>query len=301
LNTKYTASPEQPTIVYAGNVDGDDDVDIIEAYYIGDTLYPMKEWGAVGAEMPFIFDQFDTFRAYGEATLNEIYGERLEQVQRFEANTLAHTIFLNGGIGRQFQAQPLPQLAQVTAGFGLAVADFDNDGHDDLYLAGNFSYADPETKLYTGGTSYWLRGRGDGTFTVVPSAESGLLVPFDARGVAVSDYNQDGWVDIAVGINNGRPFLFQNQAQNDNCSIGVRLAGTTANPLGVGARVVVTLPEGTTSTRTVHAGSGYLSQDSTTLLFGVGTAPSAKVIVFWPDGVTITADVKACATAIITR
>ena len=235
LNTKYTASPERPAVVYGGNVDGDDDVDVIEAYYVGDTLYPLKERGMAGAEMPFILETFDTFRAYGEATLEQIYGERLNQVQRFEANTLAHTLFLNDGNGR-FTAQPLPQLAQVTAGFGLSVADFDNDGHDDLYLVGNFSYADHETMLYTGGTSYWLRGHGDGTFTVVPSAESGLLVTHDARGVAVSDFNQDGWVDIAVAVNNGRPLLFQNQSQNNNCAVGVRLAGTATNPLGISSR-----------------------------------------------------------------
>ncbi|MCB8946334.1 MAG: VCBS repeat-containing protein [Ardenticatenaceae bacterium] len=300
LNTKYTASPEYPAVVYAGNVDGDGDVDIIEAYYVGDTLYPLKERGMAGAEMPFILDEFATFRAYGEATLEQIYGDRLNQVQRFAANTLAHRVFLNDGNGR-FTSQPLPQLAQVTAGFGLSVADFDNDGHDDLYLVGNFSYADHETMLYTGGTSYWLRGHGNGTFTVVPSAESGLLVTHDARGVAVSDFNQDGWVDIAVAINNGRPMLFQNQSQNSNCAVGVRLAGTPVNPLGIGSRVAVTLPDGTTTTRDVHAGSGYLSQDSATLLFGVGSAPSAAITVTWPDGSTLTANVGACETAVMTK
>jgi hypothetical protein len=41
LNTKYNASPERPATLYAGNIDGDGDVEIVEAYYVGDTLYPM--------------------------------------------------------------------------------------------------------------------------------------------------------------------------------------------------------------------------------------------------------------------
>ena len=42
LNTKYTASAEHPAVLYGGDVDEDGNVDIVEAYYVGDTLYPLK-------------------------------------------------------------------------------------------------------------------------------------------------------------------------------------------------------------------------------------------------------------------
>lgn len=294
LNTKYEALPGHPLTLFAGDVNGTGGVNIVETEWVGDTLFPLKERGMAGADMPFILEQFSTFQSYAQATLEQVYGERLAQLQRFEANTLTHMLFVNDGNGR-FTAQPLPQLAQITAGFGITTADFDNDSHDDLYLVGNFSYADHETMMYSGGVSYWLKGNGDGTFVAVPSAESGLLVPYDGRGVAVADYDQDGWVDVAVGVNNHAPLLFRNQAKNANCAAQIRLIGPAGNPTGVGTRITVTLPNGTAVTREVMAGSGYLSQDSATLLFGLGTAEQATVTLRWPDGaISQPTSVQAC-------
>ena len=199
------------------------------------------------------------------------------------ANTLEHSVFINDGKGG-FEASPLPQLAQITTGYGISTADFDNDGHDDLYLAGNFSHMDHEFRQFTGGVSYWLKGHGDGSFNLVPSVQSGLHVPYDARGTAVSDYDQDGWVDIAVGVNDGQPMLFRNLGTEGNCALSLRLVNTAANPDGIGARVMVTLPNGSTITREIHAGNGYFSQDSATQLFGLGKTGKASVQVRWPDG-----------------
>jgi hypothetical protein len=297
LNTKYTASPEHPTIVYAGNVDDDGDVDIVEAYFIGDTLYPMVYRGMSGMEMPFIMEDFDTYQAYAEATLSEIYGTRLDTVQRFEATTLAHTLFTNDGAGH-FTAVPLPQLTQVAPAYGIVVADLDNDGHDDLYLAGNFRGADHETMAYDGGTSYWLRGHGNGTFTIVPALESGLSVTEEARGVGVADYDGNGWVDLAVAVNGGQPLLFRNNG-NANNFIRVSLSGPPANPTGVGARVMVTLADGSTTMREVQAGGGYLSQDDATLVFGLGQNGSATITVLWPNGLTSTQNVNVGQTAVL--
>jgi hypothetical protein len=283
LNTQYMASPDHPLTLFAGDVNGTGSVNIIETEWVGDVLYPTKEWGMAGADTPFILEQFPTAILYAQASVEQVYGDRLAQLQRFEANTLAHMVFLNEGNGR-FIAHPLPQLAQITAGYGITTADFDNDGHDDLYLVGNFSYADHETGVYSGGVSYWLRGNGDGTFTAVPPAQSGLLVPYDGRGVAVADYDRDGWTDIAVGANNHAPLLFRNQAKNANCSLQLRLVGLPGNPAGIGSRITVTLPDGSNTVREVMAGSGYLSQDSATLLFGVGAASQVTVSVRWSDG-----------------
>jgi hypothetical protein len=152
---------------------------------------------------------------------------------------------------------------------------------------------------YDGGTSYWLRGHGNGTFTVVPSSESGLSVPYEARGLGAADYDGNGWVDIAVAVNNSHPLLFQNNGNTFNNFIRVSLAGPQTNPTGVGARITITLADGSTTMREVHAGSGYLSQDGSTLVFGLGANASATITVLWPNGAISTQNANAGQTVVL--
>lgn len=283
LNTPYRASLDSPLILYAGDVDNNGSWDLIETIWVDGVLRPMRERGMVGKAIPFVLEAFPTFRSYAEASINDIYGERLAGVGAYAAATLEHTIFLNNGSG-QFTATPLPLIAQTTAGYGITTADFDNDGIDDLYLVGNFHGADHEIMAYSGGVSYWLRGNGNGTFTPVAAAQSGLFVPYEARGLAVADYNNDGWIDVAVGLNNHAPLLFRNGGVPGHNSLRIQLIGPAGNPTGVGARITITLPDGSTTSREIHAGNGYLSQDSPIQVFGLGRSSQAEITVRWPDG-----------------
>ena len=75
--------------------------------------------------------------------------------------------------------------------------DLDNDGHTDIYLVGNFYGPEPmHTGTYDGGVSVWLHGDGAGDYEAVPVTESGLGVPTDAKGLAATYYDLDGWVDL---------------------------------------------------------------------------------------------------------
>ena len=80
-----------------------------------------------------------------------------------------------------------------TLGPGVAVLDFDNDGAPDLYFAnsGPFNAADTaySGRLYA--------NNGDGTFRDV-TRDSGLETPFYGMGVAVGDYDNDGFTDLYV-------------------------------------------------------------------------------------------------------
>lgn len=287
LNTPYRASLESPLILYAGDLDSNGTFDVVETMWDGTELRPMRERGRVGQAMPFVLDVFPTFRAYAQATIGQIYGDRLAGAHSFAAATLEHTLFLNNGTG-VFTASPLPMAAQVTTAYGLTTADLDNDGYDDLYLVGNFHHADHEIMAYTGSVSTWLRGNGDGTFAPVSTSESGLFVPYEGRSLAVADYDNNGWVDIAVGLNNHTPLLFHNEGVSGHNSVRVRLVGPPANPTGVGARITVTLPDGSATTRELQAGNGYFSQDSAMLVFGLGAQPQATITIRWPDGHTTT-------------
>jgi enediyne biosynthesis protein E4 len=69
-------------------------------------------------------------------------------------------------------------------GMGVAAADFDNDGHIDLYVTG-----------YGGNVLY--RNRGDGTFEDV-TERAGVGAGGFSAGAAWGDYDRDGHVDLFV-------------------------------------------------------------------------------------------------------
>jgi enediyne biosynthesis protein E4 len=106
-------------------------------------------------------------------------------------------------------------------GSGCAFLDYDNDGDLDVYLvqAGPLPGTNkprPPNRLF--------RNDGDGTFTDV-TAESGLGDTGYGTGVAVGDYDNDGWVDVYVG-NYGADALYRNEGNGKFDDVTAR-AGIT--------------------------------------------------------------------------
>ena len=285
LNTKYRASAQRPVVAFYGEFEQPGRNQLIEAYYEGETLYPLRGRGSALAAMPSLAGRFTNFQTFASATLDDVYGaRRLAAAQRFEINTLESAVLLNDGRGH-FTFHPLPRLAQASPAFGVGLMDFDGDGRPDLYLVQNFFSPQPETGRMDGGLSLLLRGNGDGTFTPVWPNESGLLVPGDARSLAVTDLNQDGWPDFVVGINNGEPVTFENRGSQQNRVLNLQLQGSKGNRAAIGARATLTLEDGSSQTAEVSAGGGYLSQSTTRITFGLGQKGRAgEIEVRWPDG-----------------
>jgi enediyne biosynthesis protein E4 len=91
-------------------------------------------------------------------------------------------------------------------GEGAAFLDYDNDGDQDLYLANGSS-----RKLQKSANpphDYLLRNNGDGTFSDV-TQKAGLGDTEWSSGVAVGDYNNDGFLDLYV-TNFGPNKLYRN-------------------------------------------------------------------------------------------
>jgi len=117
------------------------------------------------------------------------------------------------------------------------------------------------------------------------SSISGLDSTGDGRGIALSDWDHDGDIDVWM-TNRNSPALqfFENQTGADTGdSIQLELAGTTCNRDAIGARVTVELESGAKRSQTVRGGQGYRSQSSRRLHIGIGKDDAVKsVSVRWP-------------------
>ena len=287
LNTQYRASPEHPALLFSGDFKGDGSNQLIEAYYEGDKLYPWRTRRELGASIPSILKRFPRNDFYARATLGEILGEdKLAKARRFAATEFRSGVFLSQPDGT-YRFEPLPNVAQISPIQGLVAGDFDGDGHADIYAVQN-SYAPiPAVGRFDGGLGQLLRGDGHGHFTPVPPVESGLLVPGDAKALAVFDLDQDGWPDFLVTRNNDTTLAFRNNGVAGHNSLRIILRGPAGNPTAVGARITVELTDGTMQTGEVYAGSGYYSQSTAACFFGYLDAnPPKQIRVRWPSGAT---------------
>ena len=287
LNTQYHADPQHPALLFSGDFRGNGSTQLIEAYYEGDRLYPWRSRRGIAAAIPSVLKRFPRNEYYERATLGEILGEdKLAQARRFAATEFHSGVFLSQPDGT-YRFEPLPRLAQISPLQGLVAGDFDGDGRADIYAVQN-SYAPiPSVGRFDSGLSQLLRGDGHGHFTPVPVAESGLLVPGDAKALAVLDLDQDGWPDFLVSRNNNTTLAFRNNGVAGRHSLRILLQGPAGNPTAVGARITVELADGSTQTSEVYAGSGYYSQSTAASFFGYPDSnPPKNIRVRWPSGVT---------------
>lgn len=278
-NSPYRASTNQPLTFVFGQLAQPGVTEIIETEYVGATLAPRRQFEPMARSMPFLFERFNSHRAYSEATLEQVLGDRLPLSRHVTATTLASTLFLN--TGRGFQPVELPREAQFAPAFGIAIADLDGDGHEDVVLAQNFFGTHPETARIDAGLGLWLRGDGTGRFEAVPSRRSGIRVLGEQRGLALADFDRDGRIDLAIAQNAAEVKLYRNRAARPG--LRVRLQGPPRNRSGIGAVLRLDFGERRGPARAVLAGSGFASQNAAVQVLATPAPPTA-LRVRWPGG-----------------
>ena len=105
---------------------------------------------------------------------------------------------------------------------------------------------------------------------------------FSARGLAIGDFNNDGGVDVLVGVNDGSPVLLKNNLGAQNNWLGIKLVGKKSNRDAVGARITYQSGDLKRSHMKVGGGS-YLSSHDPRMVLGFGTRRKMDWLeVKWP-------------------
>jgi hypothetical protein len=298
LNSPYRTDRDHPRGLYYGDLDGDLVVDLIECRYDPELRKEVPDRGlkTILGVLPWVQERVQTYERYGLAGVTEIYGENLKKATKVEVTTLASTVFFRRG--DRFEARALPREAQWAPVFGVCVGDYDGDGNEDVFLSQNFFAVAPDLARQDAGRGLWLKGDGRGDLRPVPGQESGITVYGEQRGCALGDFDRDGRLDLVVTQNGAATQLYRNVRSRPG--LRVRLAGPAENRHGIGASVRLKFGERYGPRHEIHAGSGYLSDDSRTLVFGTPT-PATELEVRWPDGSRTVSALPVDAAEIVAR
>ena len=130
-----------------------------------------------------------------------------------------------------------------------------------------------------------LRNTGNGTFAdVTASVGAALAGPRPGRGMAVSDYDNDGDVHVLIANVNTYPCLLENRGASARHWLTVRLVGRRSNRDGIGAREHCHRWR-RLADEEVRSGASYLSQSDRREHVGLGeTSSIASVEIRWPSG-----------------
>jgi hypothetical protein len=177
------------------------------------------------------------------------------------------------------------QITRLMSGWGLKFFDYDNDGNLDLILANGHPDDLVEThvpRVFYKEPLLLFHQNGKSLENVSASSGPAFAENYAARGLAIGDFDNDGAVDVLIGINDGVPLLLKNLAAQGNHWLGVRLVGKRSNPDAVGARIIWEAGD-FKSSRMKAAGGSYLSSHDPREVLGLGPRTKVdKLEIHWP-------------------
>jgi len=180
---------------------------------------------------------------------------------------------------------------ELLSSWGSAWGDFDHDGWEDLFVVNGWVPAASFIQNAVYSPNALWRNAGDGTFSRYSAMDSGLDGTGVGRGMAVSDVDGDGRMDIFV-VNNTAFFpvnterlsrLYINEGEEGNW-LKLRLRGRESNLEGIGTRIEARSGEELWK-RQVLADPVYLSSATRTVHFGLGGHTAVDLELAWPSGI----------------
>jgi tetratricopeptide (TPR) repeat protein len=205
----------------------------------------------------------DLFITHWLAQENALYDSMLKDTGGLKFTDAADTF----GLG---------QIALPVVGWGTEFFDFDSDGWLDLIAVnGSTIETGDRPKKLKPQLPFLLWNRHGEYFHDLAPASPPLAQPHVARGLAVSDFDSDGDLDVAImRSGEGVQLLRNDTAHGHWVEVVLKARPAAGGPLQVARGAVAIAQAGKATLRRAVSSASYLSQSTAVLHFGLGEATS---------------------------
>ncbi len=256
-NINFKGDTNEPIRVYAKDLDDNGTVDPLLSFYLRDSVGIKKEylyhpWQDVTAQYVGIRKKYNSFGAFGAATLPEMFSDGLlEDAEVFQLNYMQSSWIENLGNG-QFKVHALPVEAQLAPIYGILPMDINEDEHIDLVLVGNDYGMETQQGKADAFLGLVLKNNGNGDFLPLALEDSHFLVAGDAKALVTIDRTNNNMLLVA-SQNNDSLRVFSNRKQANEQRI--KLARNEI-------KVEIEFADGRKQMREFYWGNSFQSQSS---------------------------------------
>jgi enediyne biosynthesis protein E4 len=250
LNTRYKIYSGQPVSICTGDFNQDGMRDAILAHYIQGVNRPAHPRDDLLLQLVQFKKKFPSYKLYSEATLENLMAGSVTTPAVVRSDIFQSCYLENKG-AKGWKLVPLPLQAQVAPVYGIAVNDYNHDGHIDVALSGNSYAPDVLTGRYDALKGLILQGDGTGKFQALSARQSGLIIDGNAKALAQ--------------LADGRGNLLLLAAQNNDTLKTFENIATESKFLNMKASdayAIISYSNGKKSKYEFYYSSGYLSQSS---------------------------------------
>jgi hypothetical protein len=207
LNSRFKASVEAPISCYVNDFDNNGSIEQIVCNYNESKSYPLVLRHDLIKQLPHLKKKYVYYTNYKGQTIEDIFtSEELKNSIVHEVTMLESILLINNG-DASFKIKPLPTESQFAPIYAISASDFDKDGVIDLVLGGNLYNVKPEIGSYDASYGQFLKGTGNGDFTVYSTGESGLFLDGEIRDFKIFSHKQNDL--LVVSKNNSTVDFYQ--------------------------------------------------------------------------------------------
>jgi enediyne biosynthesis protein E4 len=280
-------------------------------FSMGNALADINNDGLVDIlSLDMLPEDLYTYKTSGPEYPYPVYRQYLKQ--GFAPQYMQNTLHLNLDGEHFSEIAHLIGIAATEWSWGALIADWDNDGHKDIFISNGIKGAtnDMDFMNYIANASiqrrieagmkesdmplvaelpekkvdnYFFRNNGDLSFADVSQLWKRPMPSF-SNGTTYADLDNDGDLDLIVNNINDHPFILKNNRGTNNNHLTLSLVGPPKNRNGIGTKIKL-YHNGTLQVREHFNAQGYLSATDHRLHFGMGQDSLIdSLVVQWPSG-----------------